>query len=390
MPVKKIFSVDELLIAVCIIITTAPFYIWGYEKIFLSISVIVLLAIIRIPRNIIPIRLIESSIVFLTALYTLTSSGGSYFGSIYFGFFLVFLCLLPNEKIIGIFNKLKVIFAALILPGIILWIIHHVLDKNIFYIGDVPIEKIPNEFKSAAGQGYAIYPFSVILDYMIILPFYRLQGPFDEPGWLGTMCIMLIAVDGINFKKTQDIIIIIAGLLSLSLAFYLLLFLYVAIRVNKIKLNTFLSCVSISLLFIVFFGDPLSDYVFQRLTFQDGNISGYNRDGDLTSEYINSWISSGLLGLLLGLPEYMPDGSSSYKDVLLRTGLLGVVLIFSSYAIALLSRIKLTNASIKLISFMLIFFASSLQRPDIMKPFMFFMFLSALTIAAKKIPGNIK
>ena len=68
------------------------------------------------------------------------------------------------------------------------------------------------------------------------VPVYRFMGPFDEPGVLGTISALLLSADKLNLNKNSNKIIFFSGLISLSLAFYVLISLYFILAM-VLKLN---------------------------------------------------------------------------------------------------------------------------------------------------------
>ena len=68
-----------------------------------------------------------------------------------------------------------------------------------------------------------MYPFLV---QPAALPFIRFYGPFDEPGVVGTICGLMLCINRMNFRDYKSIILLVAGLLSLSLYFFIVIGVY--------------------------------------------------------------------------------------------------------------------------------------------------------------------
>lgn len=373
---KKIRILDDIGIAGSIFLTLSPFYIWGHEGLMLGASLFVFLFCSRnIFKNMNFANIQAACLVFVFSYYFLILNGASYLGAVFFSLFLFIFTLMPIERVGNIFRFLKIIVAISLLPGLMMWLLHHSLDKSIFYLGALSADLIPNELKKDAGQGYAIYPFSVVLDYMLELPFYRMQGPFDEPGWLGTICVLLIAAAGFDKKKITDYIILFSGFLSFSLAFYILIAIY-ALTLSKKNILKFTVWIFIFSSFAYYFAfDVIDGYILQRLMITDSGISGYNRDGELLNEKFSNLINAPFPDILLGSSEKIYDGSSGFKQLIVNSGLISVFLIFSIYLISIYLNKSLIGRRFAI--FVIIFFLSSLQRPDVVKPFMFFIFLAS-------------
>lgn len=113
-------------------------------------------------------------------------------------------------------------------------------------------EYIPNKGKVAAGQGYAIYPFAIVTDYMLNYPIYRFVGAHDEPGFIGTVCALMIASNRLQIKTKADFIILFAGVISFSVAFYLILAIYCAfLSIKSVKKFAGLIVVALVLVFLL-------------------------------------------------------------------------------------------------------------------------------------------
>ena len=382
----RISAADDFLSACCIFLTLSPMYIWGNEIIIYGATLPVFLfctrnSFIRIEAR----KLFSASVVFFCALVFLYLSGASYVGIIYFSVFIFAIIKLPDAKLISIFNYLKLIIAFSLIPGILLWLVHHTLSKSILYLGALSLESVPDSIKISEGVGYAIYPFAVVLDYALMWPIYRLQGPFDEPGWLGTICALLLASSGFKKNKLTDKIILLAGILSFSLAFYILFFLFLLMNA-KGKFLKYSLLVSMSIVVIYYLlPDAFDRYVAQRLVINEGAIAGYNRDTlHVAEEFSNFW-NLPLYNIIFGLPAKISDGSASFKLLLLNTGLMGALIIFSIYAFLIQQNRRVVGK--RFLSFFIIFLMSGLQRPDIVKPFMVFIFLVAPFMLK---PDNLK
>lgn len=103
--------------------------------------------------------------------------------------------------------------------------------------------------------------------------FCRFQSLADEPGRIGTLCGFLLFTVNPRYYKKQFVVFIIAGLLSLSLAFYALLLCYLFISVlffKKIKYAVGVGCV---LLIGYFYNQDKIDYMII-----DRVQNGYSND----------------------------------------------------------------------------------------------------------------
>ena len=103
----------------------------------------------------------------------------------------------------------------------------------------------------------------------------RLCGLFNEPGYLGTVAALILIADGCRLRHWGNIVIIIAGGLSLSLAFFMLIVLYFVLRQVKNPIRLIVA-ISIFVLFIVSIpnikvDNPGIQRLINRFYIEDGN-----------------------------------------------------------------------------------------------------------------------
>lgn len=171
----------------------------------------------------------------------------------------------------------------------------------------------------------------------IILP--RFSSFFLEPGYLGVMLVVLLYINKFNFKKKQNIILLVALFFTFSLAGWLLgIIAYIAFRIKESdrKVFVFISLTIFMLSFNLFFstynnGDNVvNELILSRLQYDDsrGTISGYNRTG----EDFDKWFSQEFLvsdDVLFGLDMKKLFGETSavgWKVYMVNYGLVGLFL----------------------------------------------------------------
>ncbi|MDE5833987.1 MAG: hypothetical protein K2H26_00545, partial [Ruminococcus sp.] len=96
-----------------------------------------------------------------------------------------------------------------------------------------------NPLKEAFTE-YDKYPFLVMCrSYGLYQP--RFEGYFDEPGIVGTICAVLLTTKKFDLKDKYTWSILFAGLLSLSLFFYVIMLIYIILYCSwKTRLALFL------------------------------------------------------------------------------------------------------------------------------------------------------
>lgn len=291
--------------------------------------------------------------------------------------FLAVLFSMSKQLLLSIYNKFVLLFVFLNAPSLVYWLI-------IFLGVDVSYELI-----NLGGRGfmYRNYQFlAIFTDYTIYsfgnIHFARLCGIYEEPGSLGTYAGLLLALDFLLFPNRVKIklFLLIFGLLSLSLAFYMFLFfigLYV-VRKNRRHIVTLLATI---IILLTVAGDVLYERIAQRFHYDaaTGTITGNNRSQyDIKyNEYFNS---APELELLVGngpLSNKEARASySSYHKILYEHGIIGALIFatFFFYFIFYLPVVKKKNLSNIFLT--IVPLLSVYQRPEVLGAY--YMLLYAL------------
>jgi len=94
----------------------------------------------------------------------------------------------------------------------------------------VCIFKIRIPFHIITFQNYKFYDYGFFNIRVEGIEFSRYLGMFIEPGYTGVMCVLLLVANGFDFKRKENIILLISALATLSLASYIMLFVYLIIK----------------------------------------------------------------------------------------------------------------------------------------------------------------
>ena len=195
----------------------------------------------------------------------------------------------------------------------------------------------------------------------------RLCGIFNEPGLHGTVCALVLCAEDLNAKKKGNWILLISGILTMSVAFFMLIFLYFAFRSSR-KAGWFAVLVLLMLLWITVLphiktGNEIFDHFIKRFTITANGLAGDNRSNEELDRMLNGVLKkSPLFGYGGGYSNYHTSFVSSYKMEIIEYGLIGFLLMYGSVFVSAMKRAS-NNAS--LIFFILIFFISVYQRPVI-------------------------
>lgn len=219
--------------------------------------------------------------------------------------------------------------------------------------------------------------------------YFRFYSMFDEPGVLGTLSSFVLFGNRYNFKKWDNVVILIGGIFTYSLAFYVLTllgYLYYSIHSIKRLLISILLCPLI--LFIVFqlLKDDLAFQYAIVDRFSDFGVENLdNRTGTGINTFFDHFIlsSDAFWGMGTGYLQAngLQDGNS-YKMFIIEYGLLGMVLLLLMYK----SLIKKCDKSA--LVFYILFFLSFTQRPFAFTSWQLLLFtcvISSLSLYKRKL-----
>lgn len=360
--------------------TLLPFFVWNKKyliPIFLFLTMLFFLSEIKNRINIknILIFFILIHIIFIYYMLNKASLEWSLIMCLSISIFFI----LSEKTIINVFLTFKKIFSITLLPSIFLWLFHVLgIDINTFSMGIIDAEII-NVMKAQESTNYVIFPGAVIFDYMLNWEIFRLQGMYDEPGVVGTICALILISDKMKLNNFFNIIIFIGGVMSLSIAFYIMILIYILFNLRKY----FVFMIKMILISVIIYNLSPSSYketienkLISRFKIDNNyNLSGNNRESGIQYNYIQ-YLSSNTKELLLGLDRFELDGSSSWKNILISSGIIGISIILIFYSLIIFN----LNFSLNYqhFIFIFIFILSFLQRPQIIHPSYALIFIYAM------------
>jgi hypothetical protein len=377
-------TILSLLFAIDAILFLGPFYMWPDFK----YSIIFIFA-----YRIIQIMIIPLSIMYLLKKYISKKNIILSFGVgiilCYFEFYqynftgigmgalikildIIFFVLVEDNLKRKSFILFRNILAVLLIPGIIIFCFN-LININIPYSILEPWETM----KAEEGGFYRNYIFAVVLDS----PYYagssvrRMCGIFNEPGVVGTLAALMLMGTSIFDKRKVEkkvrIIYLLSGICSLSIAFFVLVTLYVGGLFFKKRTGIFilLSILSILLMAGLYISIPeghfLNKYFFDRIIITSEGISGNNRAGDKFSEEYGYYLDTG--NIIFGEGQgrsYDSDvaGSSSYKMLIWDYGFIWFIFSIGWIILAMLLTVPVKNRNF---IGCLLFLLSIYQRPHV-------------------------
>lgn len=299
-------------------------------------------------------------------IFIIISSFHTYDGSISFSGFLfsllwIIFALAPDNIKKRTFIYFKNAFIIICIAGIICYLSY---DLNLF----LPYKVVNYYNNNAIVENYIDYKFIFLYRASSSISLVRLCGICNEPGYFGTICALILCASSLNLKKKSNIIILIAGFLTFSLAFIITLVIYLLLKylkdVRTVILTVLLTCFYLFLLPNIYTGNPTVDRLIRRMTITDEGLAGDNRTTDELEYVFNDVVKN---KPLFGYGNnYIKSnnlkGSLSYKTYIIQYGFVGCILLWGSLLLAALYK----NKNYLSIIYIIAFFVNIYQRPNIM------------------------
>lgn len=364
-------TLDKLLVilSIIVIVVISPFFVWSNQlsifRITHLIGNLILIYIIIRYHNMKIFNLGLALFFLVISIYTMIA-GTEYKQFSYIPLLsALFIVLKPNEHL-RIYYYFITILAIIFSIGLISYSLQ-LLGLNI-QIGE-------SYSTNPSKDSYAIY-FGHVQESGL-LGFDRFSSIFDEPGVVGTLSGLILCAIGVSKRNIKSIVFLLAGLVSFSLAFYVILIIYLFFTFN-IKRIILISILLIPIIYLS--GDLFNTLIADRLEIVNGRLVGDNRTTQQFDEYYNFFITKGGNDLIFGKGHVNSDtieelwAAASYKLFLIRYGIIGLFLTFSFYALGVYSYYNSKKGWFLFIIFMI----SAYQRPDLLKLFSLVMFFGGL------------
>ena len=217
----------------------------------------------------------------------------------------LFILSLNLEIQKSVFRKYVWFISILFLLSALEYVIYIVTGKGIV----IATVKRVTEVKE--GMFYH-YLFNIITVHDIL---FRFKGLCSEPGNMGAICaFMLFATWRIKSMKYPFFIFLTCGLISLSLAFYVVLFVFLLTNL-KPNFKNITAAVVISGTFLYLFGDNFERKIVDRLTTVDNIEELDNRTTETFDRYFSKAFDDGDL--------WFGVGSNNLPPKIVRNGILG-------------------------------------------------------------------
>lgn len=271
-----------------------------------------------------------------------------------------YILSLKSKYKIWLFDRFKSLLAILFGLSALEYVLAVFL--GISYINHTPIYRFETD------AHYFYQGIITIFPYYYQYGLARFQAFTEEPGLVGTLCAFMLACLNINKDKWQMVVFIICGILSMSLAFYLIFVIWVvynSLNMKNAKYNLLLLMLIVAVCFLA--RNEITELVTGRIA-EKGSISGLdNRSTETFKKAFDDFLTSSDVVFGCGLRTFhtMFDntgdsgGNAGAKTYIYSYGLFSMILLFVTYTKCFL---KSNGRNTKSFFILLIFWLSFYQR----------------------------
>lgn len=372
----NIYRVDVWLFAICLLLSIPPYFLWQLSSPYFALGcLLIALKYVRLDNSSrdIGFMLALSFLYILYAFINTASLRGAMFVCLLVTFFFT-----DRDFMRAAFDKFVLVFSVTVGISILQYVL--VIICGI----DMPYDVIPplNKAKSSSYLAYAFFVVPNNAMNLDLLP--RFCGLYDEPGVVGTLSGMMLMTQKFNLRKWVNIPILIGGILSFSLFFYVLLIAYILFFARlPYKILTVVICASLYGVFQE--SEVVNQYILARIEIEDGDFSGNNRThGNFDVWYKTNFINSDsyFFGLGAGASARYNPGGASYRDIIVNCGIIFFVAYMATFTLWALHRLKLSK---EFLMYLLILYGTIYQRPFIdAMVYLFLLFIPVIYMSAEK------
>lgn len=353
------YTLLEYITALLFFLSLEPSITWSINKFFILCPLIIVLFLNIDISNKTNKRLFV--IFFLLLSIIPISHNNSLFGFLFYTTVVV-VPFLKKSFAINTYQIFKKLYAIITGLSIIVWVMAIIMQLNIPYSIIDPL----NDLKD---YSYRSYPFLVAPTFTLdVSSMFRFHCVFDEPGAVGTYCLLFLFIEGFNIKKWDNIIILVAGMISFSFFFFLSLIIFGISKVftsKQLKKYRLWTIAGVLVAFVSVLSVPfLYDVIGSRLEYDEdrGTLAGDNRSGEELDKYIES--IRGTNTYFWGETEDVVEefsANAGIKNAILRYGIVFIILFFVFFFFYAKSRLKGNN--MELLLFMVLLVLTLYQRP---------------------------
>lgn len=366
----KSFSLVSFLMAFTVCMQNPIWPLWGIWGTWLGYSSVFLLYIIMQKNKQLSIRVSDLMILILMFFIFLIIPCFYAFRTSSLFIVLSYFLALNIDRINGkkTLDYISSFLYWVILVSLPAWLIH----LNLFEFQNFGQLDL-SEMKGAPYiyNNYILFVMDATRDY------YRFYSVFDEPGVLGTLSAFVLYGNKYNFKRKENIVILIGCLFTYSMAFYmitLLGWLYQSAISFKRLIMSIVAIILVVGILVYFMAD---DQAFQQSVIERFTDVGLDRVEGRTGSNVNAfwdkYIASSDVFLGMGtsfINDNLSGFGNSYKRFVIEYGLIGTILLIVMYFHLVKRWNRLT------LGFFVLFSLSFLQRPLAFSSWQIFVFVA--------------
>lgn len=292
---------------------------------------------------------------------------------------------MKDKDLLKIRSLVIALFLILSLPSVFIQLLHYFKIDQLFVISTV----------YTGNRTFTVYPGTMVGQEYRFFDITRLAGIYDEPGIVGTISGLLLVSEELRLKKTQNKLLLGLGILSFSLAFYVIIIVNYILK--AISLKKIVNWLPMIILIILFYAATKDNFYFKtliynRLIVNQGQMEGDNRTAATFKDLFDYLDNQDDYSLLLGngnganLKFYVPEvGKESsymvliYNHGILTSALLVILLFIIAYKNAIVSKNRYAIWTL-----FFIFVLSIYQRPFIFRNLWMIIYISGIVYLRDK------
>lgn len=362
---------SAIISAILLFYISQPYFVWSpiLQNLYLRILLVFILAGLFFMNKKVfdkADKFLFLFFVFTAVVYGATSGNNIFF---FIAFFPVVLLPFANQeysqKVFDVFLKIYCVFISL---ALISWLLS--------LVGAISPYKMIPPLNPLKPGNYYVFPFMVSEHN----PVERFFGVYDEPGVVGTISALLLCINNLNMRKMTSWILLISGLCSQSLFFYIILGLYAlgyAMTLSR-KLSTKIFWIAAIVVGggVITRVPALQERITERLEWDEskGSFAGDNRiNANVLDIYVGQLQGASLLWGIPNKRGFMEDaeGASSIWLFIIVNGIVFISLYALFFILYAVSRSK--NVW-RVLLFTSVFIGTIYQRPYIFNALFVFLF----------------
>lgn len=317
-----------------------PWFIWKVENVFFVLSAMLILMSMLISRNLSEPLFTRKDFqapilayLALTVMMRLVNGNNinSYISLVFYSTIFLSLFTISVDELKRLMKFLCIVMGSLLIVSIFFFVL---------YIIGFPLPSTPIAHEVLM-YSYTNFYFFLIDDrsFLILIP--RFQSVFMEPGHLGTASVFLLLTQLGKWKKWYNVVLLIATIMTFSLAAFVLLamvlFINAWLKHQRIlpKILLIISFLGITAVGAIFYNDGdnmLNSLIIERLAVDDGKLAGDNRVTDTFEAAFDDYMKSDdiLFGRDYELAEF-GWGNAGYRVYIYDYGLIVLLLTIIFY-----------------------------------------------------------